>query len=136
MPIGLIVVICILTASVAMPICLAAHDRIEIGNKLENRGAGLGYGDLYTIGELYKGDKVKVVITNLRGDGDLLVYFSKSLLLNPLTADETTFSFPGDATFIAPEDGNYYLVFYCISGEKVIFKGYATANNRSNTKGG
>lgn len=119
-----------------MSICLADQKRIEIGDKLKNTGAGLGYGDQYIIGKLHKGDKVKVVITNLRGDGNLLVYFSNSLLLTPLTADKTTFSFPGDTTFVAPEDGNYYLVFYCVSGEKVIFKGYVTSNNRSNTIGG
>ena len=119
-----------------MPICLADQNRIEIGGKLKHRGSDVGYGYFYafryTLGELHEGDEVKVVITDLRGDGDLLVYFSNLLLPNPLTSDKTTFSFPSDATFVVPEDGNYSLVFHCIFGEKTIFKGYANviANNR------
>ena len=87
MPIGLIVVICILTASVAMPICLAAHDRIEIEGKLnvdENKNP-LNV-DEYKIGELYKGDKIKVVMSRMRGDGNI-----KVLLANTPRAGQETY---------------------------------------------
>ena len=131
MPIA-VVAISILAVNVATPICLADGSRIEIEGKLE----GENNHRIYRLGDLHKGDEVKVAITNLRGDGNLIVYFSDRLLLNPFTANKKIFSFPGDATFEAPEDGNYYLQVGCTSGETVIYKGYATIENRNNTKGG
>ena len=75
MPIGLIVAICILTASVAMPICLADQNRIEIEGALETHheiSVPINV-DEYKIEELNKGDKIKVVISGIRGDGNIYV---------------------------------------------------------------
>ena len=124
-----VLVVCVLAGTLAMPISLAAHNTIKVSGKLLGE---VGYTDRYVIGRLHAGDKVKVVITDLRGDGDLVVYFSNSLLLNPFTADNARFSFPGDVTFSASDDGdNYYLMFWCKPfshhGENpktVIYRGY------------
>jgi hypothetical protein len=72
MPIGLIVVICILTASVAMPICLADQNRIEIEGRLPQSSQ-----DIYKVGQLQKGDEIKVVITDIRGNGDLVLTLTR-----------------------------------------------------------
>ena len=78
MPIA-VVAICILAASVAMPICLADQNRIEIEGKLE---VGVNQNPLtadeYNIGELHKGDKIKVVMSDMRGDGDIKVLLANT----------------------------------------------------------
>ena len=73
MPIA-VVAICILAASVAMPICLADQHRIEIEGKLvvDKHRNSLGI-DTYKIGELHEGDKIKVVISHMREGGDIKV---------------------------------------------------------------
>jgi len=84
MPIGLIVAICILAASVAMPICLADQNRIEIEgevNFIENASTV----DEYKKGQLQKGDEIKVVVSDMRGDGNL-----KVLLANTPRAGQET----------------------------------------------
>jgi hypothetical protein len=82
MPIGLIVVICILAASVAMPICLADQNRIEIEGRLDEPSSDvtlLNIHDHYKLGNLHKGDRVEVVMTSLRGDGDVSVNLVKNI---------------------------------------------------------
>jgi hypothetical protein len=92
MPIGLIVVICILAASVAMPICLADQNRIEIeGRLIEADGTYIS--TLYEIGELGKGDEIKVVITDIRGNGDLFVSLTKDPQLVRMTQILDSFTY-------------------------------------------
>ena len=81
MPIGLIVAICILTASVATPICLADQNRIEIEGKLDQSSSDVippNVYDHYELGNLYEGDRAKVVMTSLRGDGNVAVHLVKN----------------------------------------------------------
>ena len=118
-----VLVICVLVGYLAMPISLADQKRIEILGRLEGRES---CHDMYMIGQLHKGDKVKVVITDLRGDGDLVVYFSNSRILNPRTANKAKFILPNDVRFSVSEDGNnYYLMFWC--------KPFASANENPKT---
>jgi hypothetical protein len=74
MPIGLIVVICILVMNVAMPICLANENKIEIGGVLDKVSSDVLFPntfDYYSLGYLHKGDEIRVVMTELRGSGDV-----------------------------------------------------------------
>ena len=73
MPIA-VVAICILATSVAMPICLADQNRIEIDGVLDEVSSEdilPNTYDLYNLGNLHKGNEVRVVMTELRGSGDL-----------------------------------------------------------------
>ena len=68
MPIGLIVVICILAMNMAMPICLADQNRTKIEGRLAVNDEWI-YD--YDLGELCKGDEIKVAITDMSGDGNI-----------------------------------------------------------------
>ena len=56
-----------------MPICLADQHRIEIEGVLKTEDGSPVDIDYHELGELHKGDEIKVVISNIRGDGDILV---------------------------------------------------------------
>ena len=71
-PIALLA-ICVLVGNLVMPISLADQNRIEIEGRLNmNPDSGFPINvDEYKIGELQKGDKIKVVISDIRGDGNI-----------------------------------------------------------------
>lgn len=79
MLIGLIVVVGALMTNMAMPISLADQVRIEIEGKVNmhpDTNTPINVNE-YKIGELQKGDVIKFVVSDMRGDGDL-----KVLLMN------------------------------------------------------
>ena len=107
MPIGLIVAICILTASVAMPICLADGNRIEIEGKNYRHEI-----NRYKMGELHRGEKVKIVITDLRGNAPLQAELWGSRMGYagmPSMEFSHLFDFPGEKIFTVQRDDAYDL---------------------------
>ena len=74
--------------------------------------------------ELHRGDKVKVVITKLRGNGELWVYFGRT---EDLFCHQKSFTSPGEYTVTVPADGFYWLWMECSpykKGVSVYYKGY------------
>lgn len=119
-PIG-IIVLCVLALCIAMPLCMANPNRLEFSGRVTEDKI---FGDTYSIGELHEGDKVKVVITDLRGNADLRVEFSD----NPAWVMYNEFTFPGEFTFVAWKDGTYRLWMHCRPHEEgfsVAYRGYA-----------
>jgi len=72
MLIGSIFLIGALTISITMPISLADQNKIEIGGELPyNQAVGTPtYVNEYKIGQLQKGDEIKVVMYGMKGEGN------------------------------------------------------------------
>ena len=116
-----IAVLCVLVVVLVLPVCLATDHWLSF----EGAVKGEEVGQRWNIGELDKIDKTKVVITELYGNGRLDVYFGE--LARPHFV-KASFISPGEYTFIAPEDGQYYLHMECYphtEGAIVHYKGYA-----------
>ena len=114
------VVLCAILATLIIPMCLANPSRLELTGMVDRE---VNQFDIYNIGDLKKGDTVKVVITDLRGNGKLRVYFG----INPFLGDYVDFVFPREYTFTAPKDGFHHLWLYVEPNEKgfnVAYKGY------------
>ena len=69
---------------------------------------------------MHKGDEVKVVVTELSGDGKFQVYFGN---LEHPHLFKASFILPGEYTFILPEDGWYRLCMVCNPYENVFYQG-------------
>ena len=114
--------IIVLFAVVTISISLANPGRIEFEDKLSFVGESRDRLDQYTIGELHKGDTVKVVITDIRGNSPIVVRVAQ----NVFSRQDWDCYFPGERTFTIPIDGAYYL-YIIIPGREgitVLYKGY------------
>ena len=124
-----IAALCLLAIILVLPFCSATHKLVLKGSVID------GNWDEYEIGELHKGDEVKVVITKLHGDANNLVV--ELTRVNPYDTsvslgwwDKYTFTSPGSFRFTVQEDGYYILVLDNTYPRKkettVYYEGYVT----------
>jgi hypothetical protein len=123
-----IVVICMLVAGVGIPISLANPDRIEFEGKLPagfHVIPGIDF-QRYRVGELHKGDTIKVVMTDIRGNTPVTVHVGQSVRVS---IEGLEYYFPGEKTFTLPTDGIYNVYIFIRppiqKGDTVLYKGYA-----------
>ena len=119
-----IIILCALMVSMEAPLsCLANSNRIEFEDEI-----GAGETIVYRrieIGKLNKGDKVKIVIENIRGESGVEIHLTthKRFYLT-YSGIGVLFSFPGEKEITVPEDGVYYLLFTAVEKAHVLYKGY------------
>ena len=115
-----IVVLCILVVALALPVSLAMQHRMELEGTLiiyPEGSRNVEDYNFYHIDNLHKGDKGKVVITDIQGKyADLLLsmiiyngsdssfYDKESYVYIP------DFTSPGEYIFTIPKDGDYTLI--------------------------
>ena len=125
---------CLLIVSVALPnICLANPQKFE--GKVTGEG-GYSFRDIAesTIGDLHKGDRVKIVITDLETNSGLSVgleFTLAAIVHNPslmfASSPKAVFYFPGEKEIIIPTNAEYYCLTECTGHENwdyAMYRGY------------
>ena len=118
-----IIVLCILVAGVTVPISLASPNKLEFEGKI--LGDHVNFRN-YLIGELHRGDTVRVVITDIRGNSSVRAGVGQTVF----STGGWDCYFPSERTFTIPTDGTYsvYIIapFVRPTEERVhvFYKGY------------